>query len=94
MRGTVRMTARSPRPSRTGALVVTTRAPMVLMAPADARSSLPRWMPLSLLMSRSIAQLPAPSALGAMTVSGSLKRRRQLAGCPEGHRDELGDCAG
>lgn len=37
MRGTVRMTARSVRPSRTGARVMTTHAPIVLVALADAR---------------------------------------------------------
>jgi hypothetical protein len=65
MRGTVRMTARFTRPSRTGVRVVTTRAPMVLVASAGARSSRPRAVPLSLSMSRSIARLPAPSALCA-----------------------------
>jgi hypothetical protein len=57
MRGTVRMTARLLQSSGTGARVVTTRAPIVLMAPTDARSSVPRWVPLSLLMSRSIDRL-------------------------------------
>lgn len=38
MRGTVRMTAPSLRPSRTGVRVVATRTPIVLMAPTDARS--------------------------------------------------------
>jgi hypothetical protein len=90
MRGTVRMTARSLRPSRTGTRVVTTRAPMVLVAPAGARSSRPRAVPLSFLMSRCIARLPAPSALCAMTETRCLHRRRRLVGCPEGDRDEQG----
>jgi hypothetical protein len=66
MRGTVRMTARSLRPSRTGARVVATRAS--ILAPAGARSGRPRAVPLSLLMSRSIDRLPASPALYAMAV--------------------------
>lgn len=69
MRGTVRMTARTRGRPRTGVRVVTTRAPMVLVASAVARSSRPRAVPLSLLMSRSLARLPAPPALCAMAAS-------------------------
>ena len=91
VRGTVPMTAHLLRRRRTGARVVATRAPLILVTPAGYSVELPHAVPLMLWMFRPIARQPASPARCAVATSRCLGRRCRPAGCHEGDRDELGD---